>query len=286
MRSGMLRWAKRFGRLVLVIFFVMTGSVTLVRFAPGFFTDAREMDGRYRAIAENALANERATNGSWTNMIRVHTEQWLHGNLGESRQFEVPVSDLVKERIGVTGALLGKSILLAWILAITAACLSNLGRNLSALLRLPAALLLSIPASALATFCIVSNWGGAVLVLTTLIAVRDFKFVDRLLHKTWREPYLEQARAQGLGTWRMFTAHVMPSVAPDLLSLALLSINTALGALIPVEVLFDIPGIGQMTWNAAINRDLPVMAAATLLMAVVFTVSGSVMDWESRGAAL
>lgn len=285
MRFGM-RWAKRLGRAMLVILLVMIGSITLIRYAPGYFSDAREMDSRYRGLAENELAKERARNGSWTRMLGSQVGEWLRGDFGESRQFEIPVSELLKERMGVTGALLGKSIVLAWLLAISAACLASLSRGLSATFHLPAAVLLSIPASALATFCIVANTGGAVLVLTLLIAVRDFKFVDRILRKTWQEPFLDYARAQGLGTWRLLRAHVMPSVAPDLLSLALLSISTALGALIPVEVLFSVPGIGQLTWDAAMNRDLPVMAAATFLMAVVFTACGAILDRESTEAVV
>jgi peptide/nickel transport system permease protein len=50
-----------------------------------------------------------------------------------------------------------------------------------------------------------------------------------------------------------------------------LSIVTALGAIIPVEVLFGVAGVGQLAWNAAMNRDLPVLLAVTALMALVMT---------------
>jgi peptide/nickel transport system permease protein len=63
-----------------------------------------------------------------------------------------------------------------------------------------------------------------------------------------------------------------------------LSLVTALSALVPVEVLFDVPGLGQLAWNAAMNRDLPVLLAVTLLMALAVTssgmLSGQPAEWE------
>jgi len=41
-----------------------------------------------------------------------------------------------------------------------------------------------------------------------------------------------------------------------------------------VEVVFNIPGIGQLAWNAALNRDLPVLLAVTILMSLSVTCAG------------
>ena len=47
----------------------------------------------------------------------------------------------------------------------------------------------------------------------------------------------------------------------------------AFGVLIPIEAICDVPGIGQLTWKAAIARDLPLLAAwrriITLVVALV-----------------
>jgi peptide/nickel transport system permease protein len=55
----------------------------------------------------------------------------------------------------------------------------------------------------------------------------------------------------------------------------------ALSALVPVEVQFAVPGIGQSAWNAALNRDMPVLLAVSMIMAVAFTVSGLLSDGAS-----
>jgi peptide/nickel transport system permease protein len=63
-----------------------------------------------------------------------------------------------------------------------------------------------------------------------------------------------------------------------LLALATLSIVTALSALVPVEVIFSVPGLGQLAWSAALNRDLPVLLAITMIMAIAVTCAGILSD--------
>jgi len=140
--------------------------------------------------------------------------------------------------------------------------------------QLPATLLLAIPTAAMATLCLLAGKGGPVLVMALLIAARDFKFLHRMLRQAWLEPYVLHARAQGITTSRLLVAHVLPSLAGQLAALASLSVVTALSALVPVEVIFNVPGLGQLAWNAALNRDLPVLLAITLIMAIAVTCCG------------
>jgi len=171
-----------------------------------------------------------------------------------------------------------RAIVFAWTLALCASLLSSAGRNPSLLWQAPVTLLLAVPTAAMATVCLLVGSGGPVLVMTLLVAARDFKFLDRLLRKAWRDPHLLQARAQGLTTLRLVRAHILPSIASQLLALATLSIVTALSALVPVEVIFSVPGLGQLAWNAAMNRDLPVLLAVTMIMAIAVTFAGMASD--------
>jgi peptide/nickel transport system permease protein len=73
--------------------------------------------------------------------------------------------------------------------------------------------------------------------------------------------------------------HVLPSVTPQLTALAGVSVSMAFGAAIPVEVLCDLPGIGQLAWKAATARDLPVLVAITFMVIAVTQLSNAVSDW-------
>ena len=74
--------------------------------------------------------------------------------------------------------------------------------------------------------------------------------------------------------WTLARLHILPNVMPQLSALAALSIVTALGALVPIEAIFTVPGVGQLAWSAVMNRDLPVLAAVSLLMAFAVGVTG------------
>jgi peptide/nickel transport system permease protein len=272
---------KRLGRALVIVILVIAGSTVLVRLAPGYLSDAREMDSRYADAARVELSAEAAHSKSLGHMLHVEIAGWARGDLGVSRQFEVPVLELILPRLAVSGGLMLRAIILAWMLALGAALISSAARTPSLLWQLPAALLLAVPTAAMATICLLTDSGGPTLVMTLLLAARDFKFVDRLLRKTWRDPYLLQARAQGVRTPRLLRAHLLPAIVPQLLALATLSIVTALSAVVPVEVIFNVPGIGQLAWSAAMNRDLPVLLAVTGIMALAVTLVGIASDRPS-----
>lgn len=276
---------KRLLRTIVLVMLVVVGSSILIRFAPGYLSDAREMDGRYGDAARAELSAEAARSHSLSQILSTEISGWMHGGLGTSRQYDVPVLELILPRLAVTGNLLLCSIFLAWTLAFCASLLSSAGRNPSMLWQTPATLLLAVPTAAMATLCLLAASGGPVLVMTLLLAARDFKFLDRILRKAWRDPHVLQARAQGITTLRLVRAHILPSIASQLLALATLSIVTALSALVPVEVIFSLPGLGQLAWSAAMNRDLPVLLAVTIIMAIAVTCSAMVSDREREWQA-
>ncbi|HEY2859498.1 MAG TPA: ABC transporter permease subunit [Terracidiphilus sp.] len=270
--------------MFVILLLVMTGSTMLVRYAPGYLSDEREMDARYATEARAQLEQEAARSHSLTQMIRTELSGWIHGDASRSRQFDIPVAELIRPRLAVTGGLLLQSLFLGWGMAICGATLATVGRSLSVLWQVPATLLLAIPTAAMATVCLLAGMGGPVLVMALLVAARDFKFLHRALRKAWLEPHLLHARAQGITTARLFFAHLLPSLKPQIAALAALSIVTALSALVPVEVIFNVAGLGQLAWNAALNRDLPVLLDITLMMAIAVTLSGMTLgrrpDWE------
>jgi peptide/nickel transport system permease protein len=276
---------KRLGRLLVIVFLVLVGSTVLVRFAPGYFSDVREMDGRYRATAQAELSAEAARSGSLVHVLSTEILDFTHGDAGRSRQYGIPVLELIRPRLAITGELILRAIIMAWVLALSTSLLSSASRRPSLKWHAPATLLLAVPTAAMATLCLLVNSGGPVLVMSLLLAARDFKFLDRVLRQSWSDPHVLQARAQGIRTPRILLAHILPGIRPQLSALATFSIVTALGAVVPVEVIFNVPGLGQLAWNAALNRDLPVLLAVTMIMALAVTFAGMLSDqtgeWES-----
>jgi peptide/nickel transport system permease protein len=266
--------AMRAARTLLLILCAAAGTILLVRFAPGFFSDAREMDAKYARAAQDDLDAENSQHQCVNQIAIQEVGDFLHGGFGTSRQYRVPVAELIGARIPLSALLLARGILGGWLLAICAALPVSSLRKGGLLCGLPFTILLAIPTAAMATACILSELGGPVLVLALLIASRDFKFLRSLLEGAWRAPHLLQGRAQGLPPWALVKLHILPNIASQLCALTTLSIVTALGALVPIEVIFTVPGVGQLAWSAVMNRDLPVLVAVSLLMACVVGFAG------------
>ena len=74
----------------------------------------------------------------------------------------------------------------------------------------------------------------------------------------------------------------MLPVAPQLLALAGVTVSLAFGAAIPVEAIADSPGIGQLAWQAALGRDLPVLVNLTLLVTAFTLIANSSAEWASE----
>jgi len=267
------RLIRRIFRTAVIVLLVLVGSTLLVRMAPGYLSDARELDPHYAAAARAELNAEERRSASLSHMVAQEVIGLLHLNFGVSREYEVSVGELIQPRLAITGGLLLRSIAFAWILAISAAAFSSLSNRASLFWQVPTTVLLATPVAAMATFCLLTDNGGPVLVMTLILAARDFKFVERLLRAAWINPHILQGRAQGISTMRLLTRHVLPGLIPQLTALATLSIVTALSALVPIEVIFNVPGLGQLAWNAAMNRDLPVLLAVTLMMAIAVAVA-------------
>ena len=277
-----------FARVLSLVLLAGLGTVALMRWAPGYFADSREMDARYAQTGRLAVAGEEARAGTVTDSMGQVLRGLARGDLGQSRQFEVPVRELLRERWQVTATLLLESIGLGWGVSLMAALVlsARRGSGGEGWIAAPSAVLLAVPAAALATFFLVADVGGLrgpLLVMASLVAVRDFKLAYRLMRRAWRAPCYVYARAQGFGVWRMVRTHLLPGLSRELFALAMTSVVVALSLVVPVEVIFDVPGLGQLAWSAALNRDLPVLLAVTLLVAGCVAVAGAIAG-QAAGA--
>jgi peptide/nickel transport system permease protein len=105
-----------------------------------------------------------------------------------------------------------------------------------------------------------------------------YRYAKNLLVHTYQSPHVLAAQAKGLGNLRVLFAHVVTPAAPQLAALAGISVSLAFGASIPIEVISDTPGIGQLAWKAALDRDLPLLVNITVFIALMTLVANSLAD--------
>jgi peptide/nickel transport system permease protein len=136
---------------------------------------------------------------------------------------------------------------------------------------------LCIPAAVLALLSVLWNVPGS-LAVALIVFPRVYRYTRNLLAKAQALPHIITARAKGLSDLRILFWHVIPVVGPQLLAVAGVSVSIAIGAAIPVEALCGLAGVGQLAWQAALARDLPLLVNITVLVTAVTLLANSSAD--------
>ncbi|MGC1619072.1 MAG: ABC transporter permease [Candidatus Acidiferrum sp.] len=277
----MTRWFIRLGQRVLyLVVLAIAGALlcaTMVRFAPGYGVDESELDSRLSRTSREAIRSEHQLGEGVVSYYGTYIKDLVHGDLGTSVFLQQPVRELLKERAPLTARAVVFGLLAAWIAA-TALSLLTIRFQLWALdysTTAATGLLIALPTAVVALGCVYLrapvSLGIAVVTLPKL-----FRYQHNIFAQAHAQPFVLAARARGVSRNRILFRHVIPVTWAPLVALLGVSASMALGAAIPLEAFSDSPGIGQLAWQAALNRDLPLLTSITLFV-TLFTVGVNVL---------
>jgi peptide/nickel transport system permease protein len=265
--------------LVATILFGGLFSATLVRLAPGFEADERVLDPHLNSASVQALQAARRQDHNMLRFYFSYMNRAVHGDLGISLALGQPVRTLLRDRAPLTVRLLAVGLALAWVAALALAFSAAWLRlsSYDAFTTAVSGAFLCLPAAVLALLSVLWNVPGA-LAIALIVFPRVYRYARNLLAKSYSLPHIITARAKGLGEARILFWHVVPGIAPQLLALAGVSVSIAVGAAIPVEALCGLAGVGQLAWQAALARDLPLLVNITILVTLVTLLANSGAD--------
>ena len=90
------------------------------------------------------------------------------------------------------------------------------------------------------------------------------------------------ARSRGVSALRILSIHILLPCVPGILAVAEVAVAIAFGAAIPVEFATETPGLGQLAWQAATARDLPLICVLTMIVTTfVLSANGIVRFLEA-----
>ena len=278
-------------RLLVIAMTVMAGgllSATLARYAPGFGADERQLDARLSSDSVQGLRDASKDERSVVSYYAGSMGKMLKGDLGTSHLFQRPVRELLAERSAVTLRIIGAGLAVAWgvsVFLVMVAWLSG-SRSFGTACMLGTGLLLCLPAGAVALLLILMNGPGYVA-LAVVVLPKIYRYLSELVSATAKMPHVVAAKAKGISQPNILLWHVFPVIRREILALTGVSVALAIGAAIPVEALCGIPGVGQLAWQSALARDLPVLTNICLIV-IAFTVlanSGADFLAHERGTS-
>lgn len=113
-----------------------------------------------------------------------------------------------------------------------------------------------------------ASGGAAFLVIQTFQATRDVQ----------QRPFFLAARAKGLKTSLLRRHHIGPNVVIPGIGLLGGLIPVALSGAVAIEIIFSIPGMGQLIFTSFHTRDYPVVMAILLLIGIISILSTVLSD--------
>lgn len=117
-----------------------------------------------------------------------------------------------------------------------------------------------------------------ILVLTVLTVAMLVRFVRSAMLEVLDTDYVRAARAKGLPTSRILTAHVLRAGLVPVITVSGLAFASLLSGTVLVEQIFSWPGVGQYAYRSATALDLPAVLGVSLFVAIVYTLVNLVVD--------
>jgi peptide/nickel transport system permease protein len=277
-------WSGAVLRLMAVMLMASFAGAMLMRIAPGFSSDDQELNSGLSAQSIQAIRRAHLADSDIPHFYAQYIASLVRGDLGTSRSLNQPVKELLRERLPTTLANLAFALAGGWLLGLALAIVAQTWAvpALSFLANGLSGTFISTPAAAMAMVFLLLRWPPA-FAAALLVFPKIYRYTQNLLQQSSEMPHVLTARAKGAGPWRVLAWHVAPTAFPQIIALVGVSISIGIGVLLPIEVVTDVPGIGQLAWQAAQARDLPLLVNLTMVVTFVTVCATLISDAAQQG---
>ena len=281
---GFLRQAMLLAGIAIAVFL-------LIRIIPGDVVDSMALEGSLDDDAIAALRAELGLDAGTLTQFRIWASRALVGDFGNSLRFDRPASELILAALPTTLGLAALALAAGLVLGIVMAAAAALwpGSAFPSLVEI-----LNLWSIALPTFCVglaailvfsvwlgwlpvIGQWLSPVLILAVDIAGQVAKPLHEDLKEAATASHIRTARAKGLSPARIVLRHLLPNALTTVVALGGLILAGLIGGALTMEVLFGLPGLGTLAYQAISGRDYPVIQAVVL----VFAAGVVMVNWAT-----
>ena len=296
---------RRLGHLLIVLFCVTLFVALLTRMMPGDPVDA--ITGFSSQQQKEELRNQLGLNDP----IPVQYGRWLgnfvRGNFGDyySVTGGTPVMDRVKDALPVSLQLMIYAQVLALLIALPLGVItayregswfdkgSNAtGFGLIAIPNFALALVLAYYVGVKLGWFPVSGYvspsqdlvehARRMVLPTVTLAAAQVAVYMRLLRSdmiaTLQEDFITMAKAKGVSPRRVLWRHALRPSSLTLLTVAGLNVGTLIGGAVVIEVIFSLPGIGTLLFQAITARQYVALQSLVAIVAVGYVLVNFFVD--------
>ncbi len=261
-------------------------------------TEATE--GKVQALREEMGLNRPLPQryGQWV-------KDFLAGDMGVSYSYQVPVREMIGDKIPITAALALMSFAFILLFSIPVGILSAryengvwdriflvlnqvimsvppffIGIVLTVLFGLTFKLF--VPGDYVSYTDSMSGFLSYLIFPSIAIALPKAAMTARMLRSSlltqMRQDYVRTARSRGNSPWRILIRHVLRNGILPVVTFLGIVMGDILANSIVVEQVFGIPGLGRTLISSISKRDYPVVEAVIVLIAVVILVINLIVD--------
>ncbi|HCO48792.1 MAG TPA: ABC transporter permease [Spirochaetaceae bacterium] len=264
----------------------------LMRILPGDIVDLMAIDGGLDENMKAELRTELGIDKSLPEQFFIWCRQMLRFDFGKSLRFGKPVTEIIGYSLPVTLrlALISCAVGLGLGMALAFLAVWKKSKFFATLIEA-----INVWSIAVPTFCagfmlifmfvlgmrimpLSGNFLLPVAVLAVDIAGQVAKPLFEEMKDTLSARFVTIARSKGMDYRRIVIRHVIPNSATVLIALSGLIVAGALGGSITLEVLFNLPGLGQLAFNAVSGRDYPIIQALAIFIASITILVNFVTD--------
>ena len=240
----------------------------------------------------------------------LYIDRLLHGSMGlttagSNTLIPIPVSDVIRERLPRSLALLGLSLIFSALVGGFLGMRAARSRSESSLFILIATIIgISVPsffAAFLLQWGITSltrirgqailpvggfGWDNHLILPVLVLSARPIAQITRMtfvtLRKVLRQDYVRTAHAKGLRKFQVTWGHVMRNAAIPILTTLGMSLRFSLSSLPVVELYFGIPGVGATLLKGIAQQDTNLTVGLTLCFGAIFILVNMILELSYR----
>jgi peptide/nickel transport system permease protein len=302
---------RRFISLIVLLFFVSVLVFVLLWLAPGDFLAEASIRPDIPESFVTEMRERYGLDQAWYVQYWIWLKNVAQLDFGHSMSYNIPVLDLIAQRLPATFVLSLTSILFVWLVAIPIGVLSAIYKDswIDKLSRFLASITMSIPEFLLAVLLLylvartgilpiggltsvdhefmsplrkIADYIHHLILPTIVMGVVGISGMMRVMRANFldhmREDYVRTARAKGLPEGVIMFKHVLRNAINPLITSFGFAFSSLLSGSLLVEKVLNFPGLGLLIFDSFMKEDQYVVMASILMSCSMLVLGNLLAD--------